>query len=191
MSPGFRVRSESLLLHIKGTVTVFEVARQETPQELLFLILWLSRRDGCHLQIFPKENPYPFNQCLSLFFSVLLSTCRSWELRPLMLLKTVWTTGRWGDISDRYSRQESQCLTLACWPQCLPQRGCSLLWPWWEHEGPGETVPMFCHLSVELNNHLIYRGSVTEVVNKGVCNLSQVILRDLGQEAEAWWSRNC
>jgi len=45
---------------------------------------------------------------------------------------------------------------------------------------------MFCHLSVELNNHLIYRGSVTEVVNKGVCNLSQVILRDFGQEAEAW-----
>lgn len=68
MSPGFRVRSESLLLHIKGTVTVFEVARQDTPQELLFLILWLSRRDGCHLEIFPKENRYPFNQCLSLFF---------------------------------------------------------------------------------------------------------------------------
>lgn len=39
MSPSFRVRTEFLLLHIKGTVTVLEVGRKEMSQELLFLTL--------------------------------------------------------------------------------------------------------------------------------------------------------
>lgn len=176
MSPGFRVGTQFLLLHIKGTVTVFEVGRKKMSQELVFLPLRLSRRDGCHLDIFPKDKDSSTSFSV---FSVLLSTYWSWDLRPLMLLKTAWATVR---------RHQWQVQQAACWPQCLP---CSLLWPWWEHEGPGETVPIFCHICVELNNHQISRGSVTGVVNKGVCNLSLVILQNFGQEAETWWSRNC